>query len=191
MKKMLILASESPRRRELLGQIYTNFEIRSADVCEISAGADPFFVPQRNAVLKAENVAEKYPDALVIGADTVIVFDNRVIGKPRDLEDAKKMLAEFSGKEHFVVTGVALKRIGKDPVDISYVEKSVVKFKEIDGAVIREYLAKVNVLDKAGAYALQEHGDMIIESCIGEPENVVGLPLERLKELLNTHAADA
>ena len=186
-KKMLILASESPRRRELLGQICEKFEICSADIKEVSAGTDPFFVPEHNAVLKAADVAARHPGALVIGADTVIIFENRVIGKPRDLTDAEEILAGFSGKEHFVVTGVALKRVGENPVEISYIEKSVVKFKKIDTAVIRSYLARVNVLDKAGAYALQEYGNMIIESCSGESENVVGLPLIRLKNLLSRY----
>ena len=186
---MLILASESPRRRELLGQICEKFEIRSADVKEISAGTDPFFVPEQNAVLKASCVAEKNPGALVIGADTVIIFENRVIGKPSDLQEAENILADFSGREHFVVTRVALIRTGPHPVKISYIEKSTVKFKEITRETIREYLTKVNVLDKAGAYALQEHGDMIIESCQGEAENVVGLPLKKLRELLEIYPA--
>lgn len=184
---MLILASESPRRRELLRQICEKFEVCSADVREISSGTDPFFVPQHNAGLKASCVADKYPDALVIGADTVIIFEGQVIGKPRDLADAKRMLTAFSGKSHYVVTGVALKRTGKQPVDISYIEKSIVTFKETDASVIEEYLQKVNVLDKAGAYALQEHGDMIISTCAGEAENVVGLPLVRLQKLLRQY----
>ncbi|MBR2632480.1 MAG: Maf family protein, partial [Lentisphaeria bacterium] len=99
---MLILASESPRRRELLGKIVEKFEVRSANIEEISAGTDPFYVPEHNARAKAQCVAEEYPEALVIGSDTVIVFEGKVIGKPRDIEDAKNILRSFSGKKHYV-----------------------------------------------------------------------------------------
>lgn len=181
---MLILASESPRRKELLAQTVEKFEIRSADVEEITAAADPFLVPEINARTKAGRVAQANPGALVIGADTVIIFENRVIGKPRDIDDAARILAEFSGKIHYTVTGVSLRRTGNEPVDISFREISEVKFKTLDSTVIASYLNKVNVLDKAGAYALQEHGDMIIEYFTGEENNIIGLPTSKLKKLL-------
>lgn len=184
---MLILASESPRRRELLKRVYPEFEIRSADVTEISAGADLFSVPVQNAAAKAMKVAQAHPDALVLGADTVIIFDGKIIGKPRDIEDAKRILLGFSGREHSVVTGVALVRMGKNPVRVSYFEESKVKFKAIGENVVTGYLERVQVLDKAGAYAIQEHGNMIIEYYTGELENIIGLPLEKLATLINKY----
>lgn len=183
---MVILASESPRRRELLAQIINDFEVRSADIDEISAAADPFAVPELNARAKAACVAQKNPDALVIGADTVIIFENKVIGKPRDPDDARRILKAFAGKTHFTVTGVALRRIGKTPLDISYCEVSEVKFKQYTDNTIDRYLSLVHVLDKAGAYALQEHPELIIESYSGEAENIIGLPLLRLKRELDS-----
>lgn len=178
---MLILASESPRRRELLGKIVKNFEVRSADIEEISSGADPFCVPEINAKLKAQAVADANRDAVVIGADTAIIFENRVIGKPEDAAEAEQILASFSGKTHSVVTGVAVVRTGKHPIDISFSEESLVTFKAVTADDIRKYLSLVHVLDKAGAYAIQEHGDIIISNYTGSLENIIGLPLEKLK----------
>ena len=185
---MVILASESPRRRELLGSICKEFDICSSDTAEMSEGADIFLLPELNAKLKAAAVAKQHPDDLVIGADTAIIFEGRFIGKPRDIEDAKELLSGFSGKKHFVVTGVAVIREGKNPVDISYREISEIKFKEIDANTIERYLKLVNVLDKAGAYAIQEHGDMIIDNYSGELENIIGLPLQKLSEIIRNQS---
>ncbi len=181
---MLILASESPRRKELLSSICNEFTICSADVREMSTGADVFLLPEINAGLKARAVAEQNPDALVIGADTAIIFENRFIGKPGTLEEAKALLMSFSGKKHFVVTGVALVRCGTNPLEISYRETSEILFKNIGSRTVESYLEKVYVLDKAGAYAIQEHGSMLIDHYTGELENIIGLPLVRLKKIL-------
>ena len=183
-KKMLILASESPRRKELLSSICPEFEICSADVKEMSSGADIFLLPETNAKLKADAVAGLHPDALVIGADTAIIFENRFIGKPANRDEAKDLLMSFSGKKHFVVTGVALIRHGKNPLEVSYREVSEIEFKNIGSKTIDDYLEMVYVLDKAGAYAIQEHGSMLIDHYTGELENIIGLPLVRLKKLL-------
>ena len=181
---MLILASESPRRRELLGKIVEKFEVRSADIEEISSGAAPFCIPEINAKLKAQAVAQANRDAVVIGADTAIIFENRVIGKPRDAAEAEQILASFSGKTHSVVTGVAIVRNGKQPIEISFSEESLVTFKAVTAEDIRKYLSFVYVLDKAGAYAIQEHSDIIISNYTGSLENIIGLPVEKLKEHL-------
>ena len=184
---MLILASESPRRRELLGALGIPFEIRSAKVEELEQAEDACSVsllPQKNACLKAQAVAELYPDAVVLGADTAIVFENQLIGKPRDLEDARRILALFSGKTHQVITGIALTRAGNEPFLRQWSEISQVTFKELTFEVIEEYIRKVHVLDKAGAYAIQESGDMIISDFTGELNNIIGLPLFRLEEEL-------
>ena len=176
----LILASLSPRRRELLSRLPYPFEVHSAPTKEFSDGELPAEeLPLRNAENKARAVAERFPDAVVLGADTVIVFDRRIIGKPRDAEDAFRTLSLLSGRTHEVVTGIALLRRG-DGLRRVWSEKSSVTFKTLDPDTIKEYMRCVNVLDKAGSYALQEHGDLIVSGVTGDPDNVVGLPLVRL-----------
>ena len=182
---MLILASESPRRRELLAKIVEKFEVRSANVEEMSAGADLFCVPEINAKLKAQAVAVNYPDRIVIGADTAIIFEDKFIGKPKDKADAERILLSFSGKRHSVVTGVAIVRCGNNPIDISFRDESYVAFKVVSIEDIRKYMTEVHVLDKAGAYAIQEHAELIIADFTGSLDNIVGLPTEKLKEQLS------
>ena len=176
----LILASLSPRRRELLSRLGYPFEVHSLPTREFSDGdLAPELLPARNAEAKAAAVADKFPDAAVVGADTVIVFDGRIIGKPRDAEDAFRTLTRLSGHTHEVTTGVAL-LCNRDGVRKVWSESSFVTFKPLPPETIREYLRRVDVLDKAGSYALQEHGDMLIDRVEGDADNVVGLPLERL-----------
>jgi len=136
-------------------------------------------LPLRNAEAKAQAVAENFPDAVVVGADTVIIFDGRIIGKPRDAADAFRTLSELSGRTHEVVTGVALLR-RRDGLRRSWSVGTRVTFKNLSPDTIREYMKRVDVLDKAGSYALQEHGGMIVARVDGDADNVVGLPLERL-----------
>ena len=182
----LVLASLSPRRRELLSRLPYPFEVRSFPTREFSDGEAPAEeLPLRNAEAKARAVAERFPGAVVIGADTVIILDGRIIGKPRDAEDAFRTLAELSGRSHEVVTGVALLRLS-DGVRRVWSESTVVTFRTLDPETIREYMRRVNVLDKAGSYALQEHGGMIVEKVEGDADNVVGLPLGRLAAELKT-----
>jgi septum formation protein len=163
---MLILASESPRRRELLGSLGIPFEIRSARVKELEqadSACSVSLLPQKNAFLKAEAVAGEYPGSVVLGADTAIIFEDRMIGKPRDLSDARNILSSLSGKTHQVITGIALVRTGEDGFCRQWSEISEVVFKPFGADVIEEYISKVHVLDKAGAYAIQECGEMIPE----------------------------
>lgn len=182
----LILASLSPRRRELLARLPYPFEVRSAPTREFSDGELPAEeLPLRNAENKARAVAERFPDAVVVGADTVIILDRRIIGKPRDTEDAFRTLSELAGRTHRVVTGIALLQLGGG-VRRVWSESAEVTFKALDPETIREYMRRVNVLDKAGSYALQEHGDMIVAELDGDPDNVVGLPLGRLAAELET-----
>lgn len=176
----LILASKSPRRRELLAGLGYPFEVRVFPAREFADGELPAAeLPSRNAELKARATAERFPDALVVGADTVIVLDGRVIGKPRDLDDARATLAALSGRAHDVVTGVALLCAAKRFRRV-WSETSTVRFKLLSQDAIDEYLRLVDVLDKAGAYAIQEHGDLLIERLDGDADNVIGLPLGRL-----------
>jgi septum formation protein len=140
-----------------------------------------------NAALKAAAVADRNPAKWVLGADTMIVFENSAIGKPADLAEAARFLRRFSGKSHQVITGMALICRQKQ-VEELWSETSVVSFKNLSDETIREYLEKVDVLDKAGAYAIQEHGESIVEKFSGEIENIVGLPLINLRKLLNKYS---
>lgn len=179
-----ILASESPRRRELLARLGIPFEIHALPVKEFRQGdLPPAELPVRNAELKAASVAGKYPASLVLGADTVIVFDGRIIGKPADAAEAKRTLLELAGRTHSVVTGLALLR-ACDGTRILWSECTRVTFRTYPPAVADEYMRLVDVLDKAGSYALQEHGDMLVDRVDGDSDNVVGLPLGRLKREL-------
>lgn len=181
----LILASKSPRRKALLGRLHIPFEVRTSPARELAPGdADAEALPIRNAELKAQAVAELCPEALVLGADTVIVFGNRIIGKPRDLADARRTLLELSGRTHRVVTGLALLR-KRDGVREVWSESTDVTFRPFDEAVADRYLSLVDVLDKAGSYALQEHGELLISSVSGDADNVVGLPLSELERRLD------
>ena len=173
----VILASASPRRSALLkeaGPAFASMRIMTADVKE---GDDPL----ENALLKAEAVAQSNPRALVIGADTVIRFEGKTIGKPADIEDAKRILAMLSGRTHDVATGVCVRCVEAD-ILVRFEEATHVTFRTLTPGIINKYVQDVNVLDKAGAYAIQEHGEDIIESIEGSLTNVIGLPVERLKE---------
>lgn len=181
---MLILASGSPRRRELLARCGVVFEVHVAETEELKNGASPFDLLSENAAHKAEAVAAEFPQDTVIGADTGIVLGDQLIGKPADLEDAKRILRMLSGRTHEVCTAVSLR--GADHTDFSVTTE--VTFKELSEETIQQYLEAVPVLDKAGAYALQDHGDRIIASVEGDPDNVVGLPCKALlKHLQQEH----
>ena len=181
----IILAAASPRRKELLSKIARSCEILPSNAPEIEPPECHWSeTALLNAVVKAQAVAALHPEALVIGADTVIEFDGRILGKPRDLEDAKAMLQTLSGATHEVATGVCLASV-KGEILCRFIERTKVEFKKLDKQTIEEYLSKVHVLDKAGAYAIQDHGDLIVEGIEGDLDNVVGLPATRLAEAIS------
>ena len=180
----LILASASPRRRELLAQLGIPFEVVVADVTEHEeSSTDPRVMVAHNAALKAEWVAGRHPDAVVLGADTTVFIDQHALNKPRDRAEAREMLQRLSGRTHTVFTGLALRR-KVDGLRIDEGVASDVTFKPLDDATIEEYLSRVHTLDKAGGYAIQEHRDLIIASYRGSFSNIVGLPLEATKQIL-------
>jgi len=180
----LILASASPRRRELLAGLGLAFEVVPAEVTEHEApDADPRHMVRHNAALKADWVAARRPDATVLGADTVVFVGDRVLNKPRDLAEARAMLRQLSGRIHIVCTGLAVRR-RRDGLALDAAAESEVTFKSLDDNVIDRYFARVNPLDKAGAYAIQEGGDLIIAGWKGSYTNIVGLPLEETKQIL-------
>jgi len=143
----------------------------------------PVETAQINAYRKARAVAKKNPDILVLGADTVVGLGATLFGKPVDMPEAERMLARLQGRTHQVVTAICLLNLRHHRQKI-FTESTAVTFRRLDAAKIRRYLTKVNPLDKAGAYAIQEEGDLIVEKIAGSYSNVVGLPIERVtKEL--------
>ncbi len=183
----LFLASESPRRRELLKRIVTEFAVEGAAVRELTAadGVPVAELPVRNAALKAAAVAVRHPCDWVLGADTVVVLDGVIYGKPRDLAQASEFLRHFSGRVHEVLTGVSLQQACSQR-QIGFTVTTEVRFKVLTESVIAHYLTEVPVLDKAGAYGIQDHGDMLVEGIVGELENVIGLPMAELRARLVT-----
>lgn len=180
----LVLASRSPRRIELMREAGYEFEIL---VPEVEEAHDPSLTPEaltlENARLKAAAAASQRRDSLVIGADTLVYVDGFPLGKPLDLEEAHAMLLRLSGRAHQVCTGVFLASSGGREGHGFHVITEVV-FKTLSPAAIRAYHALCNPLDKAGGYGIQEHGDMLLEQHQGSWTNVMGLPMERLRQEL-------
>lgn len=178
----VVLASASPRRRELLSELGVSFRVETADVQEITA-EDAEETIRRNAELKASAAALRFPESLVIGADTVVECGGRIFGKPSGPAAAAAMLRSLSGREHRVLTGVSL-CLKQRGLHLTFAEITRVVFKTLPDTVIRQYMELVPVLDKAGAYAVQEHGELLLECLDGPLSNVIGLPLERLRQVL-------
>ena len=170
-----ILASSSQRRKDLLSDQCYRFRVEPAGVDEWSPGTFPFYqLCEENAALKAGEVSDRHPEDLVLGADTLVGLGEEVMGKPANLDEAIAMLEKLSGRMHEVCTGVCL-RLGDEKY--SFFEVTRVCFRNLNRALIEKYLRRVNVLDKAGAYAVQEHGEMLVDYLEGPYDNVVGLPM--------------
>jgi septum formation protein len=181
---LLILASASPRRRELLAQLGVSFTVVTALVTEHEDPAtDPRVMVAHNAALKADWVAGRHPEALVLGADTTVFLEGAALNKPADAAEAREMLRRLSGRTHTVFTGLALRRLS-DGLRIDDGESSEVTFKSFGDDVIEAYLSRVHTLDKAGGYGIQDHPDLIIERYQGSLSNIIGLPLETTKQIL-------
>ncbi|MBT6345701.1 MAG: septum formation inhibitor Maf [Nitrospina sp.] len=179
----LILASQSPRRRELLKQISAQFEVVPSSVDE---KLDYGLLPEQNARLlaraKAEDVAKNHPGCWVIGADTLVALHQEILGKPIDVADAHKMLRRLSGKEHRVITGICV--VGPEKtLDIAVT--SNVRFKSLSQEEIVRYVETGEPMDKAGAYAIQGKGNFMVREYSGSHSNIVGLPIDELKTLLS------
>ena len=181
----VILASASPRRSQLLASMDIEFEVVPSHVEELIDGYD--FIPdlcEANAGIKAEPIADMHPECLVIAADTMVYLEDTLYGKPTDIDDAHRMLTRLQGRTHQVTTGVSL-IYHNEEISKSFSVITNVTFLSLDAGQISEYLAKIDPLDKAGGYAIQEHKQMIAKRVSGSVSNVVGLPVERLKEELN------
>ena len=179
-----LLASTSPRRRELLREIVNDFEVVGSLATELhDASLPPRHLCEVNAQRKAWEVAERHPDHLVLGADTLVFLDQQPLGKPADLDHARHTLARLSGRIHSVITGVCLVHRRKNRMQ-TFAEVTHVQFKTLPEPVIEEYLREVPVLDKAGAYAIQQRGELLVERIEGSLSNVIGLPVEALRAAL-------
>jgi septum formation protein len=184
----VILASTSPRRVELLKKLVADFTVVPSDAEELhNEELTATELSQINAYRKARAVAKRFPDALVLGADTLVYLGNTLFGKPANGEDAYRMLKQLRGHTHQVVTGVCLLQLRRHRQTI-FAESTSVTFRPLSAKAIRDYLKLINPLDKAGAYAIQEHGDRIVENVDGSWTNVVGLPVERLRSEFDSWA---
>jgi septum formation protein len=180
----LILASASPRRQQLLAEAGVQFEVVVSPAEEIHDASIPLVdLCEQNAELKARAVAERHPEATVIGADTLVWIGGDPLGKPRSLNESREMLRKLSGRAHTVCTGVCI----FDSIDRikRFHDLTVVRFKELTEAVIEDYIQAVDTLDKAGAYGIQERGEMLVESIEGAFDNVMGLPVAKLLAALD------
>ena len=185
----IILASKSPRRKEILSNLGLEFEVITADTDESSDITDPESLVQVLAVRKGRAVWEKHPenDTLIISCDTVVSLDGKILGKPEDPENAIEMLHSLSGKKHTVISGLALFLNGKT---ISAADSTDVYFAEMPDDFIRSYVASGDPMDKAGAYAVQGKTSLYIDKLDGCYFNVVGLPVRLLTKLLSQLGLD-
>lgn len=190
--KKVILASASPRRRELLTLADIKYSLCIKNVDEtVPEGLTPEEGAEYTAEQKTLPVSEANPDAIVIGADTIVVQDGEIFGKPKDEEDARRMLIRLSGKEHQVITGVCL---AAGDTKIKFHETTTVRFHKLDREEINRYIRSGEPMDKAGAYGIQGRGCLLVESINGDFYNVVGLPVARvareIKKLSNEMPAE-
>ncbi len=185
----LVLASRSPRRRDLLTRLGVPFSVHPSEAEEtLPPGASPGEAVRLLAQHKAEAVAPDHPEALTLGADTLVVLGETVLGKPADEDAAAAMLRRLSGRSHIVYTGLALAHAGRT---VTAHEATEVRFAALTEAEIAAYVATGSPLDKAGGYGIQDDlGALFVEGIQGDYYNVVGLPLHRLYRTLCTHFAD-
>lgn len=179
----VVLASKSPRRKKLLEQIGLSFKVSPSNAEELSSQSDPALLVEELALLKAEDVSAGHPECFIIGADTVVVHQNEIIGKPKDKEDAFEILSSLSNSTHSVFTGVAFVKSDKNGHIVSkntFHEQTKVTFSALGEVDIKNYIETGNPMDKAGAYGIQDDlGALFVEKIEGDYYNVVGFPLNR------------
>ena len=178
----IILASKSPRRKEILASAGYEFDVKVSNADENVSASSITEMSLMISKRKCDAVFEENKDCVVISADTIVVCDNELLGKPKDHSDAVRMLSKLSNKIHQVLTGVVI--FNKDEI-IRFVERKDVYFKDITLSEIEHYISIENVYDKAGAYAIQGYARNFIEKFIGDYENVIGLPITKVTEELN------
>ncbi len=184
MQRKIILASTSPRRKEILAKTGLVFEVQASDYQEdMTLKMSPEKLVEYLSRGKAENVALRNPNAIIIAADTFVVFNNKKLGKPKNRDEAKKMLMMLSGKQNNIISGVTVIDTKSGKI-VSFHETTKVFMKKISPEEIENYIATGEPLDKAGAYALQELGSIFIKKIDGDFFNAMGLPLNKLVEKL-------
>ena len=183
----IILASASPRRKEILQNTKLKFDIEKSDIEEVVLeNESPEDMVVRLAYEKAFDVAKRNTDRLVIGADTIVALDDEVLGKPKDKEEAYQMIKRLSNKTHKVITGISLINLKENKIIKDYVV-SLVTFKDLSEDSIKDYINTNESLDKAGAYGIQGYGALLVKNIQGDYFNIVGLPISRLSDLLKNH----
>ena len=183
----IILASASPRRKEILQNTKLKFEIQKSEIEEaVFEEESPESMVVRLAYEKAFDVAQKNREKLVIGADTIVVLGDEVLGKPKDEEEAFDMIQKLSNKTHRVITGISLINLKKGIVVNDY-QVSYVTFKDLSEDSIKDYINTNESLDKAGGYGIQGYGALLVEAIQGDYFNIVGLPISKLSDLLKDH----
>jgi septum formation protein len=181
----LVLASASPRRKDLLGEAGYDFEIRAANVDEVhDEAASLHDLTMENAAAKARHIAQGAPERLIVAADTLVCIAGRALTKPADMDEARSMIDSLAGRTHEVCTSVVLLCLA-EKIERRFEAVTRVTFRPLTVSEREEYLSLINPLDKAGGYAAQEHGDRIIAAVEGSWTNVVGLPMEALAEELS------
>ena len=180
----IILASASPRRKEILENTNVKFKIMASSIEELRLeGESPCQMVMRLAFEKGIDIASRQKSDLVISADTIVVLDNTVLGKPKDEIEARKMITSLSGRTHQVITGISLINLDNNKKIIDYVISNV-KFKNLSEEDINDYIRTKESLDKAGAYGIQGYGALLVEEIQGDYFNIVGLPISKLSDLL-------
>ncbi len=181
----LILASQSPRRKEILSLLDIPFKIMVSDADEsVDSSLPPYFIAESLSLMKATAVSKNIDThALVIGADTIVVIDDKILGKPKDEEDARFMLSSLSGRTHSVISGVTVLDTKSAKAESFYVETKVT-FLPLTDEEITDYIKSGEPMDKAGAYGIQGRGGKFVEKISGDYFNVVGLPLSKLYQVL-------
>jgi len=178
----IVLASQSPRRKQLLSSIIDDFDIQAADIDETPlVGENPKQYVARLAREKAKAVAHEETDVLVIGSDTSVVIDDEILGKPQDLEDAKRMLMMLSNRTHQVMTAFSIVRSEQEYTEVVVTD---VTFTELNHQLIEQYWQTGEPQDKAGSYAIQGIGGRFVEKINGSVSSVIGLPLVELEKAL-------
>ncbi len=184
----IVLASASPRRKELLSNLNLDFKIIKSDIEEFVNDKDiPTSVAMSLSFQKAIDIANKTSENdIVIGADTIVVLDDKILGKPKDEQDAFNTLTQLSGKYHKVITGICVLRLSDNKKVVDY-EVTKVKMREFSEDEIKRYIKTTEPMDKAGSYAIQGYGSLLVEQINGDYFNVVGLPVSKLAQILYRH----
>ena len=183
----IILASGSPRRREILANTNAKFDVLTSDVDErIFKFEEPTQLVLRLAFEKCMDIAINNPESLVIGADTIVVLDNEILGKPKNEDEAFDMLSKLSNREHQVITGMSIVNIENNKKIVDYTISNV-KFKNVTDQDIRDYISTGECLDKAGSYGIQGYGALLVKEIQGDYFNIVGLPISKLSDILKAN----